>query len=136
LVTDLVRVSEGKPARIDVPGRGLDLVLLAQVAARLPKGLDIALTPLLGATIPIRITGAWDKPEYDVDWSSYRNPSVHGSLKSGLMELLKARDLIDQALPSPEPETPGAASKNSAAPASGADPVERIGKALKGLLGQ
>jgi len=136
LVTDLVRVSEGKPARIDVPGRGLDLVLLAQVAARLPKGLDIALTPLLGATIPIRITGAWDKPEYDVDWSSIRNPSVQRALKSGLMELLKGRDLIDQALPSPEPETPGAASKNSAAPASGADPVERIGKALKGLLGQ
>ena len=52
------------------------------------------------------------------------------------MELLKGKDLIDQALPSPEPEASGAAPKNSAAPACGADPVERIGKAIKGLLGQ
>ncbi|MHA3903909.1 AsmA family protein [Castellaniella sp. WN] len=137
LVTDLVRVSEGKPARIDVPGRSLDLVLLAQVAARLPKGLDIALMPLLGATIPVRITGAWDRPEYEVNWSSIRNPSIQRALKSGLMELLKGKDLIDQALPLPEPEAPSAAPKSSAAPAgSGADPVERIGKAIKGLLGQ
>ncbi len=136
VVSDLVRVSEGKPARIDVPGRSLDLVLQAQVAARLPKGLDIALTPLLGSTIPIHVTGSWDHPEYDVSWSSVRNPSIQRALKSGLMELLKGRDLIDQALPSPEPEAPGAAPKNSAAPASGADPVERIGKAIKGLLGQ
>jgi AsmA protein len=132
----LSKLSEGKPARIDVPGRGLDLVLQAQVAARLPKGLDVALTPLLGATIPIRITGAWDRPAYEVDWSGIRNPSIQRALKSGLMELLKGKDLIDQALPSPEPEASGAAPKNSAAPASGADPVERIGKAIKGLLGQ
>ncbi len=136
VVSDLVRLSEGKPARIDVPGRSLDLVLQAQVAARLPKGLDVALTPLLGATIPIRIAGAWDRPAYEVDWSGIRNPSIQRALKSGLMELLKGKDLIDQALPSPEPEAPGAAPKNSAAPASGADPVERIGKAIKGLLGQ
>lgn len=136
VVSDLVRLSEGKPARIDVPGRSLDLVLQAQVAARLPKGLDVALTPLLGAAIPIRITGAWDHPEYEVDWSGIRNPSIQRALKSGLMELLKGKDLIDQALPSPESETPGAASKKPAAPASGADPVERIGKAIKGLLGQ
>jgi AsmA protein len=136
VVSDLVRLSEGKPARIDVPGRRLDLVLQAQVAARLPKGLDIALTPLLGATIPIRIAGAWNQPEYEVDWSGIRNPSIQRALKSGLGELLKGTDLIQQALPSPESETAGEAPKKSAAPASGADPVERIGKALKGLLGQ
>ncbi|KAB0620183.1 AsmA family protein [Castellaniella defragrans] len=136
LVSDLVKLSEGKPARIDVPGRTLDLVLQAQVAARLPKGLDAALTPLLGSTIPIRIRGAWDRPEYDVDWSNIRNPSIQRALKSGLMDLLQGRDLIDQALPAPEPEAAGAAPRNSAAPAAGADPVERIGKALKGLLGQ
>ncbi len=136
VVSDLVRLSEGKPARIDVPGRSLDMVLQAQVAARLPKGLDVALTPLLGATIPIRITGAWDHPEYEVDWSSIRNPSIQRALKSGLMELLKGKDLINQALPSPEPEAPGAVSKNPVSPASGADPVGRIGKAIKGLLGQ
>ncbi|MGB3423264.1 MAG: AsmA family protein [Castellaniella sp.] len=138
VVSDLVRVSEGKPARIDVPGRSLDLVLQAQVAARLPKGLDAALTPLLGATIPIRIAGAWDHPEYEVDWSGIRNPSIQRALKSGLGELLKGKDLIEQALPSPDSdsEAAGEAPKNAAAPASGADPVERIGKALKGLLGQ
>ncbi|MCZ4330990.1 AsmA family protein [Castellaniella denitrificans] len=136
VVSDLVRLSEGKPARIDVPGRSLDLVLQAQVASRLPKGLDVALTPLLGATIPIRISGAWSHPEYEVNWSSIRNPSIQRALKSGLMELLKGKDLIDQALPSPESDTPGTASKNPLSPASGADPVERIGKAIKGLLGQ
>ncbi len=136
VVSDLVRLSEGKPARIDVPGRSLDLVVHAQVASRLPKGLGIALTPLLGTSIPIRITGAWAQPGYEVSWSSIRNPSIQRALKSGLMELLKGRDLIDQALPSPEPEARSAAPQSGSAPASGADPVERIGKALKGLLGQ
>lgn len=136
LVSSLVRVSEGKPARIDVPGRSLDLVLLAQVAARLPKGLDTALTPLLGATLPVHITGAWDRPEYEINWASIRNSSVQRALKSGLMELLKGKDLIEQALPSPEPAAPGAGSNDARAPAPAADPVERIGKAIKGLLGQ
>lgn len=137
VASDLVRLSEGKPANVDVPGRSLDLVLQAQVAARLPKGLDIALTPLLGATIPIRVTGPWAHPEYDVSWADIRNPSVQRVLKSGLMELLKGQDLIDRALSAPDSEAQGTAPNPALAPsAPGADPVERIGKALKGLLGQ
>src|SRR5690606_35809553 len=53
LVSDLVRVSAGQPARIDVPGRRLDVMLKAQAAARLPKGLKLDMGSLLGVTIPI-----------------------------------------------------------------------------------
>ena len=136
MVSDLLRVSEGKPARIDVPGRSLDVLLQAQVAARLPKGLDLDVKPLLGATFPVHVTGPWDHPDYAVNWSGIRNASIQRVLRSGLVDLLQGKDLIDQALPSPEPEEPGAAPRPAAAPPAGTDPVERIGKALKGLLGQ
>ena len=137
VVSDLVRVSEGKPALVDVPGHRLDVLLQVQVAARLPKGLNLDVGSLLGATIPVHVTGAWDHPDYEVNWTGIRNATIQRAVKSGLMELLKGKDLIEQALPLPEPEAPaGAESKSSAAPSAGADPVERIGKALKGLLGQ
>mgnify|MGYP002377257533 CR=1 FL=1 len=132
LASSLVRVTAGKPAQIDVPGQRVNLQLLAQVAARAPKPLAGALGSLLGATIPVLVTGDWEHPEYVVQWEAIRNQSIQQAVKSGLMELIKGKDPIEQALPSPEPEPrrPGAE-----APAK-SDPVERIGNALKGLLGQ
>jgi AsmA protein len=136
LASDPIRVTAGKPALIDVPAQRLDLQLLAQVAARPPKALAGALGPLLGVTIPVRVTGDWAQPDYTVQWDAIRNRSIQQAVKSGLMELIKGKDLIEQALP---PADPGPA-RSGAAPSGGAasstDPVERIGNALKGLLGQ
>ncbi len=136
LVSSLVRVSEGKPARIDLPERTLDLVLLAQVSARLPKDQAVALGPLAGATIPVRISGPWTHPAYDVQWNEVRNQTVQRAIQSGLIDLLKGRDPLDLVVPVPEPDAQGQDGAQAPRPSTDADPVERIGKALKGLLGQ
>ncbi|MGB6009606.1 AsmA family protein [Castellaniella sp.] len=132
LASSLVRVTAGKPAQIDLPAQRLNLQLLAQVAARPPKPLASGLGSLLGVTIPVQVTGDWAHPDYVVQWEAIHNQSIQQAVKSGLMELIKGKDLIEQALPSPEPEPrrPGADA------AAKSDPVERIGNALKGLLGQ
>ncbi|WP_345796107.1 AsmA family protein [Castellaniella sp. MT123] len=132
MVSSLVRVTAGKPVLIDVPGQRLDLQLLAQVAAHPPKELAAALGPLLGVTIPVRITGTWSHPDYAVQWDAIRNQTIQQAVKSGLMDLMKGRDLLDQVLPTPEPETHTPAPE----PKSPSDAVGRIGNALKGLLGQ
>lgn len=129
LVSQLVQVTEGNPARIDLPARSLDLILRVQVSAHPPKVLATSLGPLLGATIPVRVSGPWAEPKYDVLWGDVHNQTIQQALKSGLMQLLSGKDLIQQALPAPEAE---------ARPKSGSqrDTVERLGNALKGLLGQ
>ncbi|WP_322995500.1 AsmA family protein [Castellaniella sp.] len=126
--TASVRVTAGKPATLDVPRQQLDLQLLIQVATRPPKALQDALRSLAGVTIPVQLTGAWVAPDYAVQWDAIRNQTIQQVVKSGLMGLLKGNDPIDQLLPEPETEP--------AAPAVDKDPVERIGNALKGLLGQ
>ncbi len=129
LASNLLRVTEGDPARISLTGRTLDLILRVQVAAKLPKALKGALDPLAGATIPIRIEGPWGDPAYSVRWSDVRNQAVQQVVKTGLMDLLEGRDPLDQAQ---LPEVDGDGLPAESAP----DPVERIGKALKGLLGK
>lgn len=134
LASSVVRVTAGKPALIDVPAQRLDLQLLAQVAARVPKELAGSLGPLLGVTIPIQVTGAWSHPDYAVQWDAIHNQTIQQAVKSGLMDLLKGRDLLDRVLPVPESDHSAAPPQPK--PSSRADPVERIGNALKGLLGQ
>ncbi|MER1966912.1 AsmA family protein [Castellaniella sp. GW247-6E4] len=131
LVSDLVRVSEGRPAGIDLPARRLDLVLNVQITSRAPKPLAGVIGPLLGATLPLRISGPFDHPAYEVQWSGVRNQAIKDAVKSGLMELLPG-GLIPSATPSGAQAGPAA----PPAPAKSPDPVKRIGEALKGLLGQ
>lgn len=131
LVSQLVHVSEGKPARVDLPARSLDVLLQVQVAAHPPKVLATPLGSLLGATIPVRVSGPWADPKYDVLWSDVHNQTIQQALKSGLMQLLSGKDLIQQALPVPVPEA-----ETHPKPGSKADTVERLGNAIKGLLGQ
>jgi len=80
----------------------------------------------------VRITGTWSHPDYAVQWDAIRNQTIQQAVKSGLMDLMKGRDLLDQVLPTPEPETHTPAPE----PKSPSDAVGRIGNALKGLLGQ
>lgn len=135
VISDLVRVSPGKPAQIDIPAQSLDVVLRAQVAVRPPKALTADVGALLGATIPIRVAGPWAKPQFTVLWADIANPGIRKALKSGLIDLLQGKDLIQEALPDVVPDVtvpvPGSVGKSQKK-----DPVEQIGKAIKGLLGQ
>lgn len=133
LVSPIVRLTEGKPARLDLPAQTLDMVLQAQVSARLPKAVAGQLQPLAGAVLPVHISGPWSAPSYAVQWDAVRNQAVRNVVKSGLMELLSGQDPIQQALPDPEPDS---AADAGAARRSKDDSVGRIGDALKGLLGR
>ncbi len=132
LVSDLVKVTEGRPATIDLPAGRLDLTLNAQVTSRPPKALVGVIGPLLGATLPLRISGPFDRLAYEVQWSGVRNQAIKEAVKSGLMELLPSV-IVPPAAPSANQAAPAA----PATPADkAADPVKRIGEAIKGLLGQ
>ncbi|HEX7386058.1 MAG TPA: AsmA family protein [Castellaniella sp.] len=128
MISPLVHVAVGKPAQLSIPDRSLDVVLQVKVAVRPPRALAGDLGSLLGATIPVRVSGAWSNPKYDVQWSDMHNQTVQRALQSGLMQLLSGKDLIEQALPVPD--------SGARTTPSGSDPVQRLGNAIKGLLGQ
>lgn len=130
LNADLVRVTAGQPALINVPDQQLDLQLRVQVATRFSKSLQAQLGGLAGVMIPVQLTGNWDNPAFAVQWDDIRNQTIQGLVKSGLLDLLKGDDPIERVLPLPETDP------EAVPPSSGNDPVERIGNALKGLLGQ
>ncbi|VCU68740.1 putative assembly protein [Pigmentiphaga humi] len=63
-----LRITQGQPARIDIPGERLDLVLLATVAN--PSAKDgKELLDLRNVTVPVHVNGKFDAPAYTVQWS-------------------------------------------------------------------
>jgi len=133
LVSPAVRVSQGKPASLDLVNRQLDVMVNLRVSG---SSNDIrGLTELRGVTVPLRITGAFDKPSYQVQWKDIAGVAVREAVKGGLLELLGNQ--LESVVPgSAGTETPA----EQPAPAPGAAPlkdsVKSIGDALKGLLGQ
>ncbi|MBV6272379.1 AsmA family protein [Alcaligenaceae bacterium CGII-47] len=130
LVTDLLRVSEGKPAQVDLLAQRLDLQLNALVTNKPTKDMVPVIGALRGVSIPVLISGPFKSLVYDVQWQSISNKSIKDAVKAGLTELLSDA-LIQNAVPD---VAPGAATPE--APQTPADPVKRIGDALKGLLGK
>lgn len=128
LVTDLLRVSEGKPAQIDLPAHRLDVQLNAQVTNKPTKEMTPLIGILRGVTIPVLISGPFQALAYDVQWQSVTNKAIKDAVKAGLTELLTGKALIEKALPDVKPDV--------STPQTPADPVKRIGDALKGLLGK
>lgn len=128
LVTDLLRVSEGKPAQIDLPAQRLELQLNAQVTNKPSKETAPLVGILRGVTVPVLINGPFQALAYDVQWQSITNKAIKDAVKAGLAGLLTGRSLIENAVPKIEPDV--------SAPQTPADPVKRIGDALKGLLGK
>lgn len=127
LVSPVVRVSQGKPASVDLVNRQMDVV----VNLRVNNGAR-DLRALRGVTVPMRVTGAFDNLSYQVQWQDIAGAAVRGAVKSGLLELLGSQlESSTQAPASPDSATPSAP-----APAPAKDPVRSIGDALKGLLRQ
>lgn len=134
LVTDLLRVSEGKPARVNLPDERLDLQLNAQITNKPPKDMAPVIGVLRGVTIPVLINGPFQALAYDVQWQSVTNKAIKDAVKAGLAELLTGRSLIEKAVPDLLPDVLNPQAPQ--APQTPDDPVKRIGDALKGLLGK
>lgn len=129
LASNLLQVTEGKPARVDFPAQALDMTLMVKLPTRLPKALKGRMDPLAGASIPVRVTGPWQDLDYAVSWTEVRNQAVQQVVKTGLADLLEGKDPLDRAL-LPDPAS------GEAEPPAEAGAAGRIGNVLKGLFGK
>jgi len=107
----LLRISQGDPARIDFPRSALDFVARVRVVNTTTGQDGKDLDMLRGLTIPVHVTGPFDKPVYTLSWGD-----VAGELlKRGLGDKLK--DAL-----------------GNGASSGGGRPAEALDKALKGLF--
>lgn len=125
LTAPLLRVTEGKPASIDLVNQQLDLMLNVNVVntstGQGGKELDI----LRGVTVPIRISGPFQQPGYQVQWKEISSKAVKQAVQDGLVDLLSNKLGGD---------TKPAQGTTEQPPATRQDPVKSLGDALKGFL--
>ncbi|WP_144630736.1 AsmA family protein [Bordetella genomosp. 13] len=107
LNSPLVRITQGDPANIDFPRSTLDFVARARVNAN-PTEEGKQLDFLKGVSVPVHITGPFDKPVYTLMWQSI------------------AADLLKQ----------GVAQRLKDALGGQGTPADAVNKALKGLIGK
>lgn len=127
LVSPLLRVTKSEPASVDLVNQQLDVMLLVQGQTG-GKESVIDFAALEGVTVPVRVSGSFRDPSYQVQWQDVGHRAVKDAIQGGLLDVLSQ-------LPSegggpflfPSPEKSDAPKR---------DPLKSIGDALKGLLGQ
>jgi AsmA protein len=78
LKSPLLRVTEGDPARIDVPAGALDLMLRVNVVAT-PAGQDGKdLASLRGLAVPVHVSGPIERPTTRIRWSQVGGTVLRG----------------------------------------------------------
>ena len=131
VMAPLLRITQGKPASLDLVNDQIDLVLNVNVVNTRTgqEGKDLA--DLRGITVPLRVSGPFRSPGYQVQWQDISSKAIRQAVQGGLTELLTER----LGLPVPEQEStaPGASAQPPAAPRP-VDPDKSLGDALKGLL--
>ncbi|HYG44215.1 MAG TPA: AsmA family protein, partial [Bordetella sp.] len=109
MASPLLRVSQGDPAAIDFVQKTLNFVAKVRVV-NTSTGQDGAdLEELKGITIPVLISGPFDKPVYTVQWRGVATEALKRGLEKKLKEAVGNK-------------------------AGGVAP--QLDKALKGLLGK
>ncbi|MGB6103509.1 MAG: AsmA family protein, partial [Pusillimonas sp.] len=126
VVAPLLRITQGKPATLDLVNDQLDVMINVKVVNTSTGQGGKVLSDLKGVSVPLRISGPFSKPGYQVQWKEISSETVKDAVKGGLI------DLISNQISKP------ATGANAAgtAPRSATDSVKSIGEALKGLLGQ
>ncbi|GAA5232492.1 AsmA family protein [Verticiella sediminum] len=117
----LVRITEGSPATVDLPGERLDLVLRTRVVNTSSGQGGKALERLRDVTVPIRVAGPFSSPTYTVMWNQVGSEALQRTLEREAgrqIERLLERRGGDQG-----------SDENA-----GRDPGRIIGDALKGLF--
>src|SRR3546814_12417260 len=79
------------------------------------------LSELKGVTVPIRVSGPFDKLGYQVQWKEIGSKAVKEAVKGGLI------DLLSNQIAKPTEAAPAGAGQ--AAPKKSVDPVKKIGRA-------
>ncbi len=129
LVGPLLHISQGTPASLDIVNQQMDLSINVRVinTSAGQEGKDLA--ELRNVTVPVRISGPFDKLTYQVQWKDIGSKAVKAAVRDGLIDMLSNKAGIKL-------EAPPAASPIPPPPKKPMDPVKSIGDALKGLLGQ
>lgn len=124
----LLRMTQGKPATIDVGRQMIDLVVNVRVVDTLRGQGTEQLAQLRGITVPLRVSGPFNALNYGVEWKGIGEAAIKRVLEQGLESGLKGF-LEGQTKPSDGTEAPAPASNSN-------DAVKNIGDALKGLIGR
>lgn len=123
----LLRITQGKPASIDLVKNQIDL--LANVRVVKPGGGqdEVDLSVLQGMTVPVRISGATNAPTFRVQWDQMGGSLTKNAIQRGLLDLINRQENAAPAiLPEQAPQQPP----------SGEEAVKSLGKTLlKGFLG-
>ncbi len=125
LVAPLLRISQGTPASLDIVNNQMDVGINVRVVNTSTGQDGKALDELKNVTVPLRISGPFDKLGYQVQWKEIGSKAVKDAVQEGLIDLLANKaGRPPAAAPAPQSEK------------KPMDPVKSIGDALKGLLGQ
>ncbi|NYT64029.1 AsmA family protein [Alcaligenaceae bacterium] len=126
LLAPSLRISQGAPASVDIVNDQLDVNINVRVLSTSTGRANKELAELANVTVPVRISGPFDKLGYQVQWNEIGSKSVKEALQGGLLDMLSNKAGLQPA----EPEAGSAPAKKPL------DKVKSIGDALKGLLGQ
>src|SRR5690606_31394825 len=85
----LLRISQGKPATIDVGQQLMDLVVNVRVVDTLRGQGAQQLAQLRGVTVPLRVSGPFTALSYGVEWKGIGEAALKRVLEQGLESGLK-----------------------------------------------
>lgn len=123
LRSPLLRITQGKPASVNLVHNSLDLLANVRVVR---AGDDrVNLSALRGMTVPVRFAGPLSGPRIDVQWQDMGGNLVKEAIQRGLTDLITGQGNTGN----------GAEAKPNPAAPLVEDPVKSLGKTLKGLLG-
>ena len=134
LAAPLLRISQGKPAELNLVESTLNTVLNVRVVNTSTGQGGKELADLRDVTIPLHIVGPFKKPAYSIQWRGIGSDALRRSLESKLLEEIE-RHTADE----PLAETKEGAQADTGT-GSGSlieqETVKSLGNALKGLLGR
>src|SRR5690606_17087480 len=92
LVAPLLHVTQGTPATVDLVNDQLDLMLNVRLSGAKPAGQQEAELPdLKGVTVPMRVSGPFNKLGYQVQWKEIGSKVVKDAVRGGLIDLLNTQ---------------------------------------------
>jgi AsmA protein len=141
LASPFVRATQGSPATVDLVGEKLDFVVRATLV-NTSTGQDGKASGLKDLTIPVRLSGPFSAPGYDIQWSAVSSDAVKAALAPKIEEKKaelkdKLKDQLGAKLGLPAKDNAPAANAAPGAtptPTPSKKPEDALKDKLKGLL--
>src|SRR5690606_18836763 len=90
IAAPLLRITQGTPASLDLVNDQLDLLVKVRIVDSRSGQSGKDLSDLRGATVPVRISGPFNKPGYQVQWKDINSKQVKQAVREGLVDLLSS----------------------------------------------